>query len=322
MILIITNKKDYTADYLILKLKERNIDFFRLNTEDFPQSIDLVLNVNDKGINGYLNTPQKIIQVDEISSAWYRRPLPSNLETKELEHAAKEFIRVESEETLVGLWKILPCFWVSYPDNIRAAESKIWQLKLASEIGFAIPQTLITNSSWEARTFFNEIDSIIYKPQRHGRIIQNGSTSFIYTSIVKKQHMNQIESNRFAPSLFQKHVQKNLELRITVVGEKTFAVEIYSQEVIEALYDWRRADTGKLLHRPHRLREDIKSKCISLVKKLGLRFGAIDMILTPQGEYVFLEINPNGQWAWIQELCPELQIREALIDLLVNGDSR
>ena len=108
-----------------------------------------------------------------------------------------------------------------------------------------------------------------------------------------------------------------VELRITVVGKNVFAAEIHSQQKEATRHDWRR-DALALEHRNHPLPDDIKLKCIQLAKTFGLEFGAIDMILTPDGRYVFLEINPNGQWAWIEETTG-LPISEALIELLCQG---
>jgi glutathione synthase/RimK-type ligase-like ATP-grasp enzyme len=68
----------------------------------------------------------------------------------------------------------------------------------------------------------------------------------------------------------------------------------------------------------HQLPQEVESQCVHLTRALGLAFGAIDLILTPQGEYVFLEINPNGQWAWLQQVIPSLPLREALADLLIG----
>ena len=100
-----------------------------------------------------------------------------------------------------------------------------------------------------------------------------------------------------------------------------FTVEIHSQDVPDAQHDWRRVDATALRHTPYDLPSQVAQKCIALTRQLGLAFGAIDLILTPEGKYIFLEINPNGQWAWIEQMCPEIRISDALIDLLVSQES-
>ena len=320
MILIVTNKTDYTADFLILGLKERGVGFFRFNTEEFPKTIELILDISNNNIEGQLKAHNRVIDLAEIQSVWYRRPVASDPSEKIQGEAEREYIITESRETLEGLWRILHGFWVSHPDNLRAAESKLYQLKVASDLGFAIPQTLVTNSPAVAEAFYRtHSNQIICKPQRQGQISRRENVSLIYTNMVEEQHTEHFSSVQFAPVLFQPYVPKAIEIRVTVVGLRVFAVELHSQEVEHARFDWRRVDASELHHQAHRLPLDIETKCISLVRTLGLSFGAIDLILTPESEYVFLEINPNGQWAWIQQLCPDIHIREALIDLLISG---
>jgi glutathione synthase/RimK-type ligase-like ATP-grasp enzyme len=119
--------------------------------------------------------------------------------------------------------------------------------------------------------------------------------------------------------IFQAYVPKLVELRITVVGRRIFAAEIHSQRTNHTRCDWRRYDQGQTPHRPHELPRDLEQRCTALVERLCLRYGAIDMVLTPDGRYVFLEINPNGQYLWIEHETG-LPISEAICDLLTGGE--
>lgn len=320
MILIVTNKGDYTADFLILRMKERDVPFLRFNTEEFPRFVELSLKIENLGYTGYFKLGGENIDLGEIQSVWYRRPRLSEPSPQIEDTAARNFIVSESRETLQGLWRMLPCFWVSHPDKIRVAESKLNQLVVAARIGFTIPATLVTNSPQEAEEYYSSSSSkLVYKPQQYGRLERGENVSLLYTSVVQANHTNQFDAVQLSPVLFQQYVPKKLELRVTVVGERVFAVEVHSQEIEEAKDDWRRVDPLKLRHVPCELPRNVMVNCIQLVKVLGLAFGAIDLIVTPDGEFVFLEINPNGQWAWIEQMCPELRIRDALIDLLCSG---
>lgn len=318
MILIVTNKEDYTADFLILALIERKIKFARLNTEDYPTKINVSLYYDKTDLRGLIELPKKQIAIHEITSIWYRRPKPSVSAPEVTDEAAKEFIVKESSEFLQGLWRVFDCFWMSHPDRLRVAESKIYQLSLATKIGFNIPHTLITNSPHEAKQFYlSSSEPYIYKPLRHSQIKRNEKTNIIFTSIVQEQAYSRFDNIKYAPTLLQINIKKDFELRVTVVGHLIFTLAIYSQEHPEAQIDWRRAEFSQLKYEVFNLPEAIKKQCLSLVQALGLSFGAIDLIVTPEGDYVFLEINPNGQWAWLQQLCPDLEIREAIIQLLL-----
>jgi glutathione synthase/RimK-type ligase-like ATP-grasp enzyme len=123
---------------------------------------------------------------------------------------------------------------------------------------------------------------------------------------------------RYCPVIFQAYVPKRVELRITVVGGEVFAAEIHSQQSNHTRHDWRRYDLGETPHLPHELPADVARRCLRLVGELGLCYGAIDMVLTPDGRYVFIEINPNGQYLWIEQMTG-LPISDAVCDLLTSG---
>lgn len=141
----------------------------------------------------------------------------------------------------------------------------------------------------------------------------------IYTTVVTSELANEIDAVSYSPTLFQSKVSKKSELRITVVGKKVFAVELDSQVVPGAQDDWRRVNAKDIKYLKYALPLEIEQRCVRLVETLGLNFGAIDMVVTPDDRYVFLEINPNGQWAWLEFVCPGIDIRKALVDLLSKG---
>jgi len=121
-----------------------------------------------------------------------------------------------------------------------------------------------------------------------------------------------MEKYDVTPCIFQQEIKKKLELRVTVIGKEVFCAQVDSQKSMESRTDWRRE---KNKFESFNLPIDVAEMCVSLVEKLGLRFGAIDLILTPDDSFVFLEINPNGQWVWI-ETETGLKISEALINEL------
>lgn len=321
MILIVTNRQDQTADFLILELKKRKADYVRFNTEDFPRTVFLKWEIKDGTVDGFLMFPKRKILFNEITSIWFRRPVLPVPDPKLVNKEIRGFVIEESQTTLEGLWRTIPCFWVSKPDNIRIAENKLYQLSMATKEGFSVWPTTVTNLATTGRDFYKENEKdVIYKPLKNGRIIKEGKLNFIFTNPINTDAAKDFDSIKYAPCLLQKYIHKSTELRVTVIGKKVFSVEIESQNTSDALHDWRRAQKD-LPHKPFTLPIDMEAKCKNLVKNLGLEFGAIDLILTPKNEFVFVEINPNGQWAWIQQLQPKIPMREALADILMNGRS-
>jgi glutathione synthase/RimK-type ligase-like ATP-grasp enzyme len=105
---------------------------------------------------------------------------------------------------------------------------------------------------------------------------------------------------KLVPVIAQQWIDKAYDLRVTVVGDKIFAVKIDSQISPETEIDWRAGHSIIPPHSPYVLPQTIFKSCLSLTKHLNLSFGAIDLVRDKQGNYWFLEINPNGQWAWLE----------------------
>ena len=318
MILIVTNRGDLTADFGVLEMQRRGIPYTRFNTEDYPQRTTITARFRSSGLDGYINTTKGKVPFDQIASVWFRRPVAPVLSPEIEDSTARHFCHTESLAFLEALWRTLDCFWVSKPDSIRAAESKLLQLSVASEVGLSIPRTLITSDANEARLFSEYCSETVYKPLRQGRIQHPHGASLIFTSVVTSAHTTEFEKVRYAPCLFQEHIPKGMDIRVTVFGTDLFATEIHSQVDAQSAVDWRRGGSVALPYHPHPLPSEIERMCVRLIERLDLSFGAIDMILTPQGEYVFLEINPNGQWAWIEQRTG-VPMSRSLVDLLLQG---
>jgi len=270
-----------------------------------------------KGMEGRFLFHTGVLPFADVKSVWFRRPVDP-VPSPDLDEPSRNFVVSESRALLEGVWPCLDCLWVSRPDRVRAAERKPFQLKTAIELGFKIPPTIITSLPETVTNFSDSHQEIIYKPMSSARILDKDSAKSIFTTRIDSLQPNDLVGLAFAPCLFQEHVEKECDIRVTVIGKLCLTVAIHSQGNADSKVDWRRVGAQELHHEVHRLPEDIEKKCLSLVRILGLEFGAIDFILTKTGEYIFLEINPNGQWAWIQQLCPGIPLRETLADLLLS----
>ena len=175
------------------------------------------------------------------------------------------------------------------------------QLQVARSVGLTCPETLIANNPDEIRAFFNRQGGrVVVKPLRLGYFDYGHVQTAAYTSIVSTSNLANDEALKAAPVIYQHHLEKRWDIRVTIVGESIYAAAIHSQETVSARVDWRRTDVD-LKHTEHVLPKEIAKACRRLMKVLNLRFGALDLVLTPDGQYIFLEINPNGQWLWIED---------------------
>ena len=318
MILVITNKDDITSDFVINELNKRKVEYFRLNTEDIGNSIDILF---DFKINKYLlidNEKKYIVDIHDVTSVYYRRPKLPDLKNILLYPGEKEFLRNEIYYTLEGLYKILRhAFWISHVYSIREAENKIFQQIVAKEIGFDVPDSLITNVPEKAKLFIKMHEDCVIKPIKNGLINNEEEPKIIFTSQISAKHIGNIDGIQSVPTYFQKEIKKDSDIRVTVVGKEIFAAEILSQVCEETKTDWRQGEHFELEYKKIKLPCDVEKKCIELMDTLKLNFGAIDFVLNKEGKFIFLEINPNGQWGWIQKRLG-FKICEAIVDLLIS----
>ena len=140
----------------------------------------------------------------------------------------------------------------------------------------------------------------------------------IFTSSISADDLEILNNVNVCPTYLQSQIDKLADIRVTVVGEQVFPAIIYSQEFPETVIDWRRGENVKLRHEKTQIPLNLERKCIELIKRLNLHFGAIDFILEKGNRFVFLEINPNGQWGWIEKRLG-YDISGALVNLLLEG---
>jgi len=303
MILIITHKLDFTADFLVNILNKRNIAYKRFNCEDILTT-DCTFKFNPAFSYSFLGEKN-------FKSVWFRRTMLPAIEIQSVEH--RKYILNEIDAFLKNIFSVIDAKWISVPNAVYHAENKLFQLRTASRLGFTIPETLVTSIQSEAVDFYKTHKQVIVKPISQTRVNSEENPEFIFTNKLTDQHIEDIASFDLTPCLFQREVKKQVELRVTVVKDKTFAAQVNSQQDEETLTDWRKK---KLAFTVFELPDAIHKLCVDLVKELNLLFGAIDLILSPDGTYTFLEINPNGQWVWI-ETETGLKISDALIEELI-----
>ena len=318
-IIIVTQEFDPHTDLMMIELREKGYDPIRVHTEDFPLNGSISVRFGENVRTGILRTSKHILDANDIRSIWWRRPKPYNL-PQDLSKDERIFVRNELEHTLYGMLYALDCYWMSFPPYIRIASYKPHQLSRAVELGFIVPKTLITMDPEEAHAFYEECDqNIVYKTLTQPQPIPDMPKA-VYTTPIGSEQLEVLETVRVTPCQFQEYIPKRIELRVTVIGDDIFTAEIHSQAHERTSVDWRHYGEPTPIRQGH-LPTEIAEQCYALTKSYGLNFGAIDMIVTPDGEYVFLEINPNGQWIWLQEYVPELKMKEAMISCLVRGNN-
>jgi hypothetical protein len=311
MILVVSNREDLTADWLILELQRRDAPYVRFNTEDYPQRAALDWRIDEQR----LHLAGREFTGEDIDAVWYRRPVPPQLRPG-LPAEEQTWATREAAEALEGFWRTLRARWVSPPTAIRLAECKALQLRDAAALGFDIPDTEITSDVARVQGLVERSQhGVICKPLRDGRVRSHGR-SLLFTSMISSTQLHELGEE---PHLFQAFVPKRYDIRVTVIGEEIFSTRIEPNAGDETAVDWRRSDPNSLRYQPEVLPDDIAARCRALVGLYGLSFASIDLARRKDGGHAFFELNPNGQWAFIEQRTGQ-PLRAALADLLTGAD--
>jgi glutathione synthase/RimK-type ligase-like ATP-grasp enzyme len=306
VILIVTSKRDGHVAAVSKHLEDAGAPWCRLNIEDFATNVEV--EVTPATGAGWLRIKDsgKEIALHDVGAVWYRKPDPVSVRHFDMDPAALEYVEAEYNEIILGLYALLDrAYWINNPFNTRIAHRKLLQLKTAVEVGFAVPQTLVTNRPESALGFGDQVDgdlaikslgAISVMQDEAGQAVQYG----IFTRRISSAELAEFSDKiGHMPTLFQEFIPKNSELRVTCVGDQVFACRIQNR-VGDITSDDYRFDTSNLEHTAMECPE-LTTRLHAYMRAFGLNFGCFDFIVSKSDEVIFLECNCNGQWLWVQE---------------------
>lgn len=296
-VLVITSSIDYTVDYIISKYSDR-AEFFRVNVDLFSN-----YRITIESDTWRISCPYWTIQQDEVDSIYYRKPRMPDLSDYQPEYSF--MIQRDIIAVVEGLVNSFDKYVLTKPSVLHKAENKILQLVLAKDIPFNVPCSLITNDRVPAQSLIRKTS--IIKPLSTGKITTPSGYEVFQTELVSDISDYDIS---LTPIYLQHYITKQFEVRVTLIGEFAYCVKIDSTDKV----DWRHEKTNnhyQLIELP----EAINLQCRKMLQTLELDFGAFDFIVDEKGEWVFLEVNPNGQWLWLEKELG-LDISERIVDLL------
>lgn len=316
-VLIVTNSNDSTTDFVVNQFAIKKVPFFRLNTDKFLTEASYNFDLSSQSRYKFELELQGVqLDFNSISAVWFRRPVDPIPDLAITYLEAVNFCVIEANYVLRNIYQFLENkIWVSHPKSIAYANVKLHQLDVARKLGFTVPRSICTNNPDLALKFISTVGNTIIKPFRANSIDTGNTTALIYTSRVDDNAIKNIASIKFAPHFFQEEIVKIKEYRVTVIGKEAFITSIDSQSDPNLKLDWRSSTDKAKLWITDDLPDEILRKCFAMVKAYGLNYGAFDFALTPEGQIVFFELNPNGQWAW-QEIQLGLPMTNALIRTL------
>ncbi|MGW4301802.1 ATP-grasp ribosomal peptide maturase [Streptomyces sp. NPDC004646] len=313
-VLIIAANDDWPTDRVVTELTERGVEVFRMDTADFPQQLALAARIDQlTEWTGELSTEHRAVDLSRVGAVYYRAPgafrFPENMSGPE-----KRFAAAQARAGLGGVLSALECRWVNHPTTMARAEYKPVQLAAARACGLSVPPTLLTNSPAAVRDFVARADGgIVCKPVASPVLIEDGQLKSVYTHRLAPGDLTDLDGIDTTAHLFQAWVPKDHEVRLTVVGRRMFAAAIHAGS--DASHEDWRSDYGSLSYSVTAVPDDVAAGMGRLMRRLKLAYGAADFVVGPDGTWTFLEVNPCGQWDWIQAETG-LPIVQALADEL------
>lgn len=298
-VLLLSSLYDFSTDLVCIELEKAGVTYFRLNREQLSQhevSLDPLAKV--------LRIRSNDLSVDigpSLRAVIFRQPVflrntpaqPLTLEQQMERSQWSAFLRAMS--------LFSEAVWLNWPQATYLAESKPYQLSQAKEIGFNVPSTLITNNMTNLSKFTS--GQIVLKSLDTALFFEKTDCYFTYTTAADVSSLTSLDAS-LAPLILQEELRPKTDLRVTVIGKDLFAVEILSRGQGIA-GDWRTEPRESLEYIDIQLPINVENACLALVKRLNLSFGAIDLIRSGE-DYYFIEINPTGEWAWLQSNSRDL----------------
>lgn len=312
MILCITHSQDfYNIDLFFEYLASKNIPYFRLNSDRMNHLQKISVNEDSFELT---DESGNTIHSKDIKGVWHRKawgiPVPEELD----EDYKKIFLSgyANLRYNLITVLENIP--WVNPYENERKIDgNKMFQLKTAKEHQLTVPETIFSNDEEKIIAFFHKFCNGKAVAKLHSLTAKTMSgENLISTMIIEEDTLEHIADIAYCPMIFQPYIDKEYELRIVYIAGEFFTGKINNSENA----DWRLAQ-GNYVWSAYELPENIKAGLASMMEEMGLYIGAIDMIRGKDGEYYFLEVNPQGEWGMLQKELG-FPIAEKIADNLIK----
>ncbi|MEM7455939.1 MAG: MvdC/MvdD family ATP grasp protein [Planctomycetota bacterium] len=306
MILLLTHSGDYyTIDRVKMALDERNARSAIVHTDRYPQFCSLTseFRSNDPvGFSAQLEDKFGPVNLNEVGSVWVRRIWPGLMPPDMPPQAAAQQAKLSHHAYNETLDLLRDAWWMNPIDAGLKSESKSLQLKVASQTGLRIPDTLISNDPDRIRDFFHRHGgNIITKTLQPLAVSMEAAPEFAYTCRVEAEQLDMLDVARLSPQIYQPCIEKAWELRVAVVCDRFFVAGIRGKGGTAPGLDWRSPTHGECEWFESTLPDDSREKLLKLMERLGIVFGSADFIVDdPEGEPVFLEINQAGEWGMLE----------------------
>lgn len=313
-VLILAHLDDSHASSVRNYLNQREVDNFTVVTENLLR--DYKINFSSEGLIYTISNGKKTIELNPSWNIWNRRIMIPD-RNKGMPKDLQDLVIDECEKTWDGLLMAHNGKVVNRPQNHFHANSKLDQIKFALEMGMYVPDTIVTNNPSDLINFYEKHrGNICFKLQKGAAVRTSEGNKIVYTNKVTWEQMKSASLVSGHPSLFQEYIDKDFEVRIIATDKTTTGIAIHSQDSEVSKIDYRRYDLENVRYNHVELPDNVRDFCNNMLTHYGLHFGAFDFIYSKDRKYFFLELNPNGQWLWLEEQSGYNLTREVANNLI------
>ncbi len=327
MILILSQRTiEPTTCRVMDWLRRLGADCFRLNLQDLEDNDGLCMELSNQDRRLHLTLDGQTVDLDAVRVVWFRRQgelmlqgLKGISRKNPLYGQMRDYMRRE----ILGLREYLYAYlddkaWLSHPD--RGDVNKLQCLQTARRIGFDIPHTLVANRKRLLQEHRARHGAIIVKAINETYNFTLGEDGYAtYTTLLDEERIERLDDALF-PCLVQEALDKAYEIRVFYLNGACYSMAIFSQKDVQTSVDFRRynlEDPNRTV--PYRLPAELEDKVRRLMEAMALETGSLDIVKTKDGRWVFLEVNPVGQFEMVSLPC-NYQLERKVAEFLIEKD--
>lgn len=295
MILVVSYPEEEHTDAVCAELAQAGREVVRINLADFPSRAGVAATWrNGRAPSFRLELEQGSVDISDTRAVWWRRVRSFEPDARIAGADRRHFAVSETTQAVYGMLDALRCPWINPRQADDAAHHKPYQWSLAQAAGLHVPRTLVTSQPSVARDFIADMGErrVVFKA------FLASIEDWRETRLVEAEDVARLDLVRLAPVIFQEYIA-GVDLRITIIGNQLFAAEIDARHSSYPIDMRMVIDEGRI--RAVELPDHVSRRLLDLQRRLGLVYGAVDMRRSDDGEYHFLEVNPAGQWLFVEQ---------------------
>ncbi len=294
-LLMLTRTDDPEAGAVGLKLAANGISYLRMDADTLPEDTKFSLRDDSGEVTPLLSSPGAQ-ELSDLRVVWLRNFDTTAIASPCENPIAEAFVRSEWQKATRSLLSIKSVRWINHPDTAGTLD-RITQLRLARAAGFTTPKTLVSNDIELIRSFVKSCSSKAIVKVLGGHFVEPtpGTLHGVFPRVVTASDDDALEASSLVPAIYQEFVPHTTEIRATAIGQGIVAAEVLKTDPEDI---WGRPDSISV--RDYALPEQIEKKLETFMTLAGLEYGAFDLLVTPDGRYIFLEVNTSGDWRWLE----------------------